>query len=66
MKAISLFLCMKDPIRLPKHSPVLRLIQQLRDETQSSGSIPGQEPSKKNVDLCSDSISGLGPNERRF
>ena len=57
----------KDPIRLPKHSPVLRLIQQLRDETHNQAvRYQAKSRQKKTLTSVLDSISGLGPKRKKI
>ena len=57
----------KDPIRLPKHSPVLRLLQQLRDETHNQAvRYQAKRRQKKTLTSVLDSILGLGPKRKKI
>ena len=57
----------KDSIRLPKHSPVLRLLQKLRDETHNQAvRFQAKSRQKKTLRSVLDSISGLGPKRKKI
>jgi excinuclease ABC subunit C len=57
----------KEPLRLPKHSPVLRLLQRLRDETHNQAvSFQAKSRQKKALVSVLDRISGLGPKRKKI
>ena len=56
----------KDPIRLPKHNPVLRLLQHLRDETHAQAVAYQQKTrQKKSLSSVLLGIPGLGPKRQK-
>lgn len=56
----------KEPIRLPKHSPVLRLLQHLRDETHNQAvAFQAKRRQKKTLVSVLDKISGLGEKRKK-
>ena len=56
----------KDPIRLPKHSPVLRLLQHVRDETHKQAvSFQAKSRQKKTLVSVLDGIHGLGDKRKK-
>lgn len=56
----------KDLVRLPRHSPALRLLQQVRDESHRFAlTYQRQLRSKRTLDSELNAISGIGPRRRQ-
>lgn len=56
----------KELVRLPRHSPALRLLQQVRDESHRFAlTFQRQRRAKRTLDSELDAISGIGPRRRQ-